>query len=443
LARNANFDPLTGLPNRRMFLDQLELEIKKARRSQNKLALLFIDLDRFKEVNDTLGHHAGDQLLVEAAKRIASCVRESDIVSRLGGDEFTLILSEVTDVNRIEKVADAIVRSLGEAYWLGAENTFASASIGIAIYPADAADESELLRNADQAMYLSKSEGRNCFRFFTAAMQETTRKHRQLAQELHAALRENQFQLYFQPIVDLRTGEIFKAETLLRWHHPAHGLIEPAEFIPIAEEIGIIDEIGNWVFGKSLEQAKLWSLLIGHTFRIGVNISPVQLMNKGHNNVWINHVHETKLSGKNVSIEITEKTLLNDRPEVADSLLSLHDAGIEVAIGNFGTGYSSLASLQKAKIDYLKIDRSFTKNLTVEPAQLSLSEAIIAMAHKLGMQVIAEGIETAEQHRLLKLANCDFGQGYFFSRPVPCEEFERLLKEGFYVSGAHLVNEQN
>lgn len=440
LSKNANFDTLTGLANRRMFLNHLALEIKKARRSHNKMALMFLDLDRFKEVNDTLGHHAGDQLLVEAAKRIVSCVRETDIVSRLGGDEFTLILSEVMDVNRIENVAHAIIQSLGKPYQLAGEEVFASASMGIAIYPTDATDESELLHNADQAMYLSKSEGRNCFHFFTAAMQESTRKRQQLAQDLRIALQDNQFQLYFQPIVDLQTGEIFKAETLLRWNHPAHGMIEPAEFIPIAEEIGIIDEIGDWVFGKSLEQAKLWSVLIGHTFRIGVNISPVQLMVRGQNNEWINHVQEAKLSGKNVSIEITEKTLINDRPEVGDSLLSIHDAGIEVAIGNFGTGYSSLSCLQKFKIDYLKIDRSFTKNLTRDPAGLSLSEAIIVMAHKLGMKVIAEGIETAEQQNLLRSANCDFGQGYYFSRPVPGADFEKLLKSRIHSSGTHPVS---
>jgi EAL domain-containing protein (putative c-di-GMP-specific phosphodiesterase class I) len=258
-------------------------------------------------------------------------------------------------------------------------------------------------------------------------MQETTRKHRQLAHDLHAALHENQLQLYYQPIVDLQTGEIFKAETLLRWHHPSQGMIEPAEFIPIAEEAGFIEEIGEWVFNEALAQARSWSELIGHTFRIGVNISPLQLMVNARNNVWIHHVQETNLSGKNVSIEITEKTLLNDRPEVADSLLSLRDAGIEVAIGNFGTGYSSLSSLQKFKIDYLKIDRSFTRNLTLDPAGLSLSEAVIVMAHKLGMKVIAEGIETAEQRDLLTSAHCDFGQGFFFSRPVPAPEFERML----------------
>ena len=316
LSKHANFDPLTGLANRRMFRELLEQEIKKSNRSHKSLALLFVDLDRFKDVNDMLGHHVGDQLLIEAAKRIVSSVRESDIVSRLGGDEFTVILSEITEVSRIENVAHAIIQSLSKPFQCVSEDINVSASIGITIYPTDTTDLSDLLRYADQAMYLSKSEGRNCFHFFTKAMQEATRKHHQLAQDLQGALHGNQFQCYYQPIVDLQTGGIFKAETLLRWRHPIRGLIEPADFIPVAEEIGIIDAIGDWVFTESIEQAKLWTKLVGFPFRIGVNISPLQLMAKGHNNVWINHVHEMKLSGKNVSIEITEGTLLINRPEV-------------------------------------------------------------------------------------------------------------------------------
>ncbi|HLP97343.1 MAG TPA: EAL domain-containing protein [Sideroxyarcus sp.] len=427
ISKHANFDSLTGLANRRLFRDYLELEIRKSRRSHNQLALMFIDLDRFKEVNDTLGHHVGDQLLVEAAKRIVACVRESDIVSRLGGDEFTVILSEVTDVRRIKNVAHAIIEALSKPYRLGKNDIFVSASIGITVYPGDATESSDLLRNADQAMYLSKSEGRNCYQFFTKEMQEATIKHHQLAQDLHGALPGNQFRLYFQPIVDLRTGEIFKAEALLRWQHPTRGVIDTEEFIPVAEEIGLIDEIGDWVFNQSIAQSKIWSGVIGHAFRIGVNISPVQLMGRERSNVWISHVHEMKLSGRNVSIEITEGTLLNNRPEVVESLLTIHAAGIEVAIDDFGTGYSSLSYLQKFKIDYLKIDQSFIHNLQPGSTDLALSEAIIVMAHKLGMRVIAEGIETVEQRDLLMAAGCDFGQGYLFSKPLPAEEFERLL----------------
>lgn len=428
VSKNANFDSLTGLSNRRMFLDFLEQEIKKSHRSQINLALMFLDLDRFKEVNDTLGHAVGDKVLVEAAKRIVACVRESDIVSRLGGDEFTVILPEITDVNRIENVAHSVIHSLGQPYRLGEEEISLSASVGITIYPTDGTTPDDLIRNADQAMYLSKSEGRNRFHFFTEAMQNAARRQHELAQDLRVALREDQFQLYFQPIVDLRTGELFKAEALLRWQHPVRGMVSPVDFIPVAEEIGLIDEISDWVFNEALAQGSRWAKSTGHAFRIGVNISPLQLRAKS--SVWLNHVHEMKLTGESVSIEITEGTVLNDRPELVKSLQAVHEAGMEVAIDNFGTGSSSLSHLQKLKIDYLKIDQSFTRDLAPDSPDLALSEAIIAMAHKLAIKVIAEGIETSSQRDLLATAGCDFGQGYLFSRPVPTEEFETLLHNG-------------
>ena len=440
ISKHANFDPLTKLPNRRLFHDRLNQEIKKSHRAHNSLALMFIDLDRFKDVNDTLGHDIGDKLLVEAARRIVASVRESDIVSRLGGDEFTVILCEVTDVNHIKNVAHGIIQSLSQPYKLGEAGWLLSASIGITVYPTDATHPDDLLKNADQAMYLSKSEGRNRFHFFTEEMQEATRKRHQMARDLHSALHGNQFLLYFQPIIDLKTGELFKAETLLRWQHPVRGMIGPTEFIAAAEEIGLIDEIGDWVFKESLEQGKRWAKFIDHAFQIGVKISPIQFLAKGHNNIWINHVHEMKLSGKCVSIEITEETLLNDPPGVAELLLAIHDAGMKVAIDNFGIGYSSLYSLQKFKIDYLKIDASFTRNLATGSTDLALYEAIIVMAHKLSMKVIAEGIETAEQCDLLVAAGCDFGQGYFFSRPVSSEEFEKLLQNRLDSEQPQLMN---
>jgi len=431
IAVHANFDSLTGLPNRRLFRDHLEHEIRKSRRSRHSVALMFIDLDHFKEVNDTLGHLAGDRLLVEAAKRIVSCVRESDIVSRIGGDEFTVILSEISDVNRIENVAHAIIHTLSQPYPLAEEAVnIVSGSVGITVYPDDATNPDDLIRNADQAMYLSKSEGRNCFHFFTEAMQEAILRQHQLGQDLRTALHDKQLQLHFQPIVDLRTGGLFKAEALLRWRHPVRGMVSPDEFIPVAEEIRLIDEISDWVVSESMEHGSRWAKLTGRAFRIGVNISPVQFMGKGHGHLWIDHVRGMTRMGNSVSIEITEGTLLSDRPDVVASLHAVHDAGVEVAIDDFGTGYSSLSYLQKFKVDYLKIDRSFTRNLAPGSTDLALSEAIIVMAHKLGMKVIAEGIETEAQRDLLVAAGCDFGQGYLFSKPVPGEEFERLLRKG-------------
>lgn len=425
ISTQANFDSLTGLPNRRLFRDLLDQEIKKTHRTHHNVALMFVDLDRFKDVNDKLGHLVGDKLLVQAAKRIVACVRESDVVARLGGDEFTVILSEVTDVNHIENVAHAITQSLSQPYNLGEEGLAPSASIGITIYPTDATNPEDLIRFADQAMYLSKSEGRNCYHFFTEAMQETTRKRHQLAQDLYGAMQGDQFRIHFQPIVDLKTGGIFKAEALLRWQHPIRGMIGPAEFIPVAEDIGLIDEISDWVLKESLGQGRRWAHLLGNSFRVGVNISPVQFRAK--HNTWMKQMQELKLGGKTVSLEITEGTLLNDRPEVVEALHAVHDAGMEVAIDDFGTGYSALSYLQKFKIDYLKIDQSFTRNLAPGSTDLALSEAIIVMAHKLGMKVIAEGIETPEQRDLMAAAGCDFGQGFLFSRPVPSDEFEKLL----------------
>ncbi len=356
IARHASFDALTGLSNRRLFSDLLAQEIRRCHRSHHSLALMFIDLDRFKDVNDKLGHPVGDKLLMAAAKRIVACVRESDVVSRLGGDEFTVILTEVTSVDHIESVADAIIRSLSQPYGLGEEGLFLSASIGISIYPNDATNPDDLLRSADQAMYMSKREGRNCFHFFTEAMQESIRKRHQLAEDLYGAFRGRQFQIYFQPIVNLGTGAVYKAEALLRWRHPVRGMISPEEFIPVAEDVGIIDEISNWVFQESLKHGNRWSRLVHQPFRISVNISPVQFRTRG--NAWIKHIQEMKANGPAVSIEITEGTLLDDHPEVINLLHAIHESGMEVAIDDFGTGYSSLSYLQKFKIDYVKIDRS-------------------------------------------------------------------------------------
>jgi len=428
--KQANFDPLTNLPNRRLFQDRLELDIKKASRTNGQLALLFIDLDRFKEVNDSLGHHLGDELLMEAAKRISACVRDSDTVARFGGDEFTVILGELPDVNRIERVAMNILESLGRYYRLKKEMVFLTASMGITLYPMDANNSDDLLKNADQAMYVAKSEGRNRYSYFTKAMQESSTNRHHLNQDMHEALSAGQFRLHYQPILDMRTGEVFKAEALLRWQHPVRGMIGPMEFIPVAEDNGLIKDIGDWVFKEAAHQAKTWSELTGRPFVISVNKSPMQFLNPHCNDEWLTYLHQIGMTGENIVAEITEGVLLKDNHEVSKVLLKFRDAGIKVAIDDFGTGYSSLSYLKKFDIDYLKIDQSFTRNLAPDSSDLALSEAIIVMAHKLGMQVIAEGIETAEQRDLLVAAGCDFGQGFLFSRPVPAEEFEQLLKTG-------------
>jgi diguanylate cyclase (GGDEF)-like protein/PAS domain S-box-containing protein len=430
--RQANFDKLTGLPNRYMFSDRLEQEIKKEHRVGLSLALLLIDLDHFKEINDTLGHHIGDELLVEAAHRISDCMRESDTAARLGGDEFTVILTKLADSKHVEGVAQKIITRLAEPYLLGNEVAYVSASIGITLYPDDATNVEQLLKNADQAMYVAKKMGRNRSSYFTHALQEAAQGRLRLINDLRGALAANQFRVYFQPIVELATGSIHKAEALLRWQHPVRGMVGPFEFIPLAEETGLIIEIGDWVFREAARWVTCWDDLSLEGFQVSVNMSPVQFKAEGniHQQAWLDYLDSLGLSGNSIAIEITEGLLLNADPQVADILLKFRDAGIQVAIDDFGTGYSSLAYLKKFDIDYLKIDQSFVRNLASDPNDRALCEAIIVMAHKLELKVIAEGVETEEQRNLLSAAGCDFAQGYLFSRPIPPEEFEVLLKRG-------------
>ena len=431
--KQANFDALTGLPNRRLFYDRLDIEIRQTRRNGSQLALLFIDLDHFKEVNDTLGHHMGDRLLVEAAQRIKQSMRDYDTVARLGGDEFTVILSDQHQSLDIGAVAQKIIEQLSRPFVTGDNESFVSASVGIAIFPVDATDVNELVKNADQAMYAAKAAGRKCFRFFTKAMQETAVARMGLATDLRHALGAHQFELYYQPIVDLANGNIHKAEGLIRWHHPLRGMVPPAEFIPVAEDIGAIHSIGDWVFGQAAQQVALWQDRFDRDFQISINKSPVEFSAdahlRGHGHAgWIAKLKALGIAGHSIVIEITEGVLMDTNAQVAQTLLLFRDAGIQVAIDDFGTGYSSLAYLTKFDIDYLKIDQSFTRKLAPDAPDLALCEAIIVMAHKLGLKVIAEGVETEAQCTLLKQAGCDYGQGYLFSRPLTASAFEAFVQ---------------
>ena len=427
--KQANFDKVTGLPNRHMLHDRLEQEIKKAHRAKLQMALLFLDLDHFKEINDTLGHDMGDILLLEASRRINSCIRESDTVARLGGDEFTVILSEVSDPKSVERIALCILKILAEPFQLGDEVAYISASIGITLYPDDATNLEDLLKNADQAMYVAKSLGRNQFSYFTAALQEAAQKRRRLTHDLRGALAASQFMVYFQPITDMATGRIHKAEALIRWQHPERGMVSPIEFILLAEETGLITGIGDFVFKEAARWAKRWRGQFVSDFQISVNVSPVQFLSAEHScDAWSTYLQGIDLTGQSIVIEITEGLLLKAAGGVTDKLLQFRDAGIQVAIDDFGTGYSSLSYLKKFDIDYLKIDKSFVDNLETDKNDMALSEAIIVMAHKLGLKVIAEGVETEAQRKILASAGCDYAQGYLFSKPVLPEAFEALLK---------------
>ncbi|MGD0959185.1 MAG: EAL domain-containing protein [Methylomonas sp.] len=427
----ANYDPLTQLPNRRLFADRLQQEIIKAERDQQALGLLFIDLDRFKEVNDSLGHNLGDALLIQVAQRLSACVRKSDTVARLGGDEFTVILTELNDCNDVEKVAQNILLAVEQPFSLGDSLAYVSASIGITLYPADGVHCDDLLRFADQAMYSAKNKGRNRFCYFTPEMQSFLDKHVQIVHDLRDAITEQQFDVLYQPIVNLASGDLVKAEALIRWNHPQHGLIMPSDFIPVAEETGMINDLGDWIFKQATAQVRQWRQMFQADFQISINKSPVQfhtLANMHH--AWTDYLHEMKLPGNCIVLEITEGLLLDANNLVAQQLKYFRDCGMQIAIDDFGTGYSALAYLEKFHIDYLKIDRSFTRNLTTQSSDLALCEAIIVMAHKLGIKVIAEGVETLGQHDLLRQAGCDYAQGYFFAPPLSADEFERLFQPG-------------
>ncbi len=427
ILEQANFDPLTKLPNRRMFQDRLQQEIKRSQRSKLPFALLYIDLDHFKDVNDSLGHETGDALLIEATRRILGHVRESDTVSRIGGDEFTIIFTDLRDTLSIDRVMQEIIVSLSRPFEVRRNSLYISASIGITIFPDDAETASELLKNADQAMYLAKKSGRSCFSYFTPSMQKEAQKRQLLINDLHKALDLRQFQLYYQPIVELQTGKILKAEALIRWNHPERGVVPPDDFIPLAEESGLILEIGDWVYKEATRQTKVWQEQFNLEFQVSVNKSPVQFRSSAKIEDWLEHLAEIDLSGKYSVIEITESLLMENESRIADKLLQLRDAGIEVSLDDFGTGYSSLSYIKKFDIDYIKIDKSFVSNLTLDSPDIALCEAMIVMAHKLAIKVIAEGIETEEQRRLLTDINCDYGQGYLYSRPIPADDFEKLL----------------
>ena len=426
--QQAHFDALTGLPNRNMLRDRLEHDLKKSRRDSLQLALLFIDLDHFKEVNDTLGHDSGDLLLIEAARRIRDCVRDSDTVARMGGDEFTVILTEVLDATSMERILQKILHALEAVFQLGDELVFVSASIGITMYPLDATEIEDLFKNADQALYVAKGAGRNRFSFFTPALQEAAQTRARLANDLRAGLTGQQFRVVYQPIVELATGAIHKAEALIRWHHPTRGLVSPADFIPIAEASGLIVDIGDWVFQQAAHQVKAWRASLDSRFQISVNKSPVQFHQRGGTHApWDRQLQTMGLPGESIVVEITEGLLLDTSSSVADQLLELRDAGIQVSLDDFGTGYSSLSYLQKFDIDFIKIDQSFVRHLIAASTDLALCKAIIVMAHELGIKVIAEGVETTLQRDLLAAAGCDYAQGYLFARPMSAPDFEAFL----------------
>ncbi|QDX82094.1 hypothetical protein B9N43_13060 [Denitratisoma sp. DHT3] len=425
--QQANYDQLTGLPNRRLFRDRLRQDLLRAQRQDGVLALMFVDLDRFKEINETLGHEAGDHLLIEAAQRISACARDSDTVTRLGSDEFAVILVGLSDPGEAERVANSILHALAQPFKLGTDVGYVSACIGVTLFPNDGLDLETLLKNADQAMHVAKESGNNNFSWFTLDLQLAAQARRTLLGDLRSALADDQLRLHYQPIVDLQTGLIVKAEALVRWQHPVQGLISPAVFIPLAEEVGLIEEIGDWVFRTAARQAKAWQQQ-GWPLQVSINKSPRQFNSSFSGASWLDFLREIDLAPQQLVIEITEGLLLDQCSAVTEQLLSYREAGIEIAVDDFGTGYSALSYLQRFDIDYLKIDRSFISDLSESADDRALADAIIVMAHKLGPRVIAEGVETGYQRDWLISSGCDFVQGFLYARPLPLTEFNALLR---------------
>jgi diguanylate cyclase (GGDEF)-like protein/PAS domain S-box-containing protein len=425
MEHQASYDALTELPNRSMFLSLLHEEISRAERRGHKLAILFIDLDHFKDVNDTLGHEVGDSLLTEAAQRIRQCVRKSDTAARLGGDEFVVILPEINKMSPLERIVEAIISAMTQPFILGEYRTYISASVGIAVYPQDANNAEMLISCADQAMYAAKESGRNNFHFFTHSMQEQARQRLYLINNLREALEKSQFEVHYQPIIEVASGKAVKAEALLRWRHPVLGMVSPAIFIPLAEETDLIQDIGSWVFCQAADMAKHWNGLSGENEhrKVSINMSPRQLIKGSGDQIVIDYLQAIDLDSTYVVVEITEGLLLDDSPHITEKLERLSTKGIELSLDDFGTGYSAMAYLKKFDINYLKIDRSFVRELETNVNDRAITEAIIVMAHRLGLKVIAEGVETQGQHQLLAAVGCEYIQGYFYAKPMPPVEF--------------------
>ncbi|SHH01473.1 diguanylate cyclase (GGDEF) domain-containing protein [Tepidibacter thalassicus DSM 15285] len=420
-------DALTELPNRTMFQDKLNIELNKAKRYKEKLAVMFIDLDGFKRINDTLGHSTGDQLLKEFSQRLLNSVEEKDIVSRLGGDEFTILLPKINSEKDIISVADKIIQSMKKPCILNGQEFRIASSIGISIFPQNGQTVDILLKNADIAMYRAKQKGKNNYQFYTPDMNFTTFENLVLENKLYNALEKNELELYYQPQVDLNTGQIIGMEALIRWVNPELGFISPAKFIPIAEETGLIIPIGEWTLRSACKQNKLWQDMGFNPMRVAVNISAYQFQQEDFVEKVRQILNETGLDPKWLEIEITESIAIKNVDFTVRTLRKFKDMGIKVSIDDFGTGFSSLAYLKNFKIDALKIDYSFVKDIGINSENESIIKAIIMLAKNLKLNVIAEGVETKEQLKFLKHQECNESQGYLFSKPVPSREFEKLL----------------
>jgi diguanylate cyclase (GGDEF)-like protein len=423
----AHHDTLTDMPNRQMFRSRLRQELANAKRHGRQLAVLFLDLDRFKHINDTLGHTLGDQLLQEVSQRVRGCIRETDLAARRGGDEFNLVLTDIRRGQDAARVARKIQASLAQPFRLDGVEFYTSASIGISVYPADGRDIETLVKHADIAMYRAKEQGGGTHRFFLPNMNDRALERLELEQALRLAIDRDEFVLHYQPRIDLPTGRICGVEALVRWQHPDLGLIYPDEFIPVAEETGLIDGLGAWVLNDACRQAVVWREAGVVLDSVAVNFSARQFMRQQPADVVRRALERSGLAPGQLELEITESTVMQDAGIALETLSELRALGVGLAIDDFGTGYSSLAYLKRFPITKLKVDKTFIRTLLIDPKDAAITRAIIGMAHSLGLQSCAEGVETLKQLDFLRDLACDEVQGYVYCRPRSIEELTPYL----------------
>lgn len=426
----AYHDELSGLPNRRLFMEQLTITMEKAQKESHSIAVLFIDLDRFKNINDTLGHEYGDLVLKHISNQMKKNVRKVDTISRQGGDEFTIILNNISNQEEVISLVKQIQTTVSSPFTIKGQELYVSMSIGVALYPRDGNTEDELMKHADMAMYHAKSMGENNYTFYSSQLNEAISRKIALESGLRRAITNDEFYLYYQPQVNLKTGKIVGMEALIRWNSPHAGIISPTEFIPLAEETKLIIPIGKWVLYTACKQAKVW-YDSGHThLKLAVNLSPLQFLHEDLVDTISNVLKETGLNPECLEIEITEGVSVYDAEDAIIKMQALRDLGIRISLDDFGTGYSSLIYLKRFPINAMKIARPFIRDITINSGDKALVKAMISMSHSLGLSVIGEGVETAEQLLLLKELQCDEIQGYIFSKPICAEQFTTLIENG-------------
>ncbi len=430
LEHMAHYDILTNLPNRSLMYDRLNQAIRLAKRYHSTVAVMLLDVDRFKEVNDTMGHHIGDQLLVQAASRLIGCVRETDTVARMGGDEFLAILPEIGTTANAVHMAQKFLEALSTPFKLEEHEVLVSGSVGMTMYPNDGQDEHLLVKNADTAMYHAKAQGKNNFKFFTEEINKSAIERFRLESRFRRALEKLEFQLNYQPKVDIRSRKIVGMEALLRWYHPDQGHVNPALFIPLAEETGLVVQLGEWALKEACRQNKEWQDEGLPPLRVSVNLSPLHFHKKDLPDIVGGILEETGLAPKHLMLEITEGTIIEKVEETIETLKKFRKMGIGVSIDDFGTGFSSLNYLNRFSIDELKIDKSFVSDILSDHDSRKVITAIIALAHNLNLTVVAEGVETEEQFEFLRGRDCDEIQGYYLSRPLSSEAFRGLISRG-------------